>query len=144
MSNSRVTHEAFVNHSQIQMGSERSFGFVFALMSLLYTYLPLLSGEPARLWGWVPAIVFFILALAFPKVLQPFNILWFRFGMMLSKITTPLVMGLLFYGVITPFGIVMRATGRDPLLLTWNKSAGSYWIPRTPPGPLPEKMAKPF
>ena len=76
--------------------------------------------------------------------MRPFNRLWFRFGLFLNKVVNSLVMGLLFYFTVTPIGLVMRALGKDPLRLRFDRGARSYWIKRQPPGPEPETMRRQF
>jgi hypothetical protein len=77
-------------------------------------------------------------------LLRPFNRLWFRFGLLLSRVVNPLVMGLLFYFTVTPIGLIMRALGKDPLRLRFDRGARTYWIDRQPPGPEPETMRQQF
>ena len=79
-----------------------------------------------------------------PKLLAPFNRLWARFGLLLHRITSPLVLGIMFFAVITPMGWIMRALGKDLLRLKIDPAATSYWIARTPPGPTPESLKDQF
>jgi hypothetical protein len=72
------------------------------------------------------------------------NRLWLRFGLLLNRIVSPIVLGFLFYAVITPTGMIIRRAGRDPLRLQWDANAASYWIERRPPGPAPETMSNQF
>lgn len=127
-----------------QMGSERSFGLVFTAFFLLVGLWPLKSGGEMRLWALGAATAFLLAALVAPKALRPLNLLWFKFGMLLHHVVTPLVMGLLFFLTVTPVGLLMRATGKDPMRLKRDPSAASYWIMRTPPGPAPESMKTQF
>jgi hypothetical protein len=127
----------------VPVGSERSFGLVFAVVFTIIALLPLKDGESVRLWALGVAGVFLVAALAVPKILRPLNLVWFRFGMLLHHIVTPLVMGLLFFVTVTPIGVLMRLCGKDPLRLKRNDAA-SYWIARTPPGPAPETMKQQF
>lgn len=124
--------------------SSRSFGLVFTIFFLVVALLPLLRGHGMRLWALGLAGVFLILALATPKLLAPLNRLWTRFGMLLHQIVSPVALGVLFYGVVTPTGLLMRLAGKDPLRLRLDKSANSYWIERRPPGPAPESLKQPF
>ncbi|MBF0285383.1 MAG: hypothetical protein HQL51_13105 [Magnetococcales bacterium] len=125
-------------------GSERSFGLVFTAFFALVGGWPLLHGGVPRLWAGVAAGVFLVLALAWPRGLAPLNRLWFHFGLLLHRVMTPLVMGILFFAVFTPMGVVMRLLGKDPLRLRLDPKASSYWIPRDPPGPAPESMKHQF
>jgi hypothetical protein len=77
-------------------------------------------------------------------VLSPLNRLWLRFGLLLHKIVSPLVLGIMFFLVITPIGLLMRAVGKDLLRLKFDKRSSSYWIERLPPGPPPESLKDQF
>ncbi len=105
---------------------------------------PLLSGGTARWWALIAAIVVCGLAFARPALLAPLNRMWLRFGLLLNRITSPLLMGLLFYGMITPYGCIARWLGKDLLRLRLDPSAESYWIERKPPGPAPETIKRQF
>ncbi|HSV28486.1 MAG TPA: SxtJ family membrane protein [Candidatus Omnitrophota bacterium] len=138
------THESSAPVTEVEMGSERSFGFVFAAVFAVVSAWPLLSGAAPRWWALAVAAAFLAAALVAPRALRPLNLLWFRFGMLLHKIVTPLVMGLLFFLTITPIGLLMRMTGKDPMRLKRDAAAASYWIGRTPPGPAPDTMKHQF
>lgn len=101
-------------------------------------------GAQIRLVAAIIAGAFLVTALAMPKVLRPLNVLWMRFGLVLQKIVSPVVLGILFYVGVTPLGIIMRLTGKDLLRLKLDKSAPSYWIVREPPGPAPDTMRNQF
>lgn len=126
------------------MGSERSFGLVFAVVFGVIGLWPLLKGEPLHLWALGAAAALLVLALAIPAALKPFNRLWFRFGLLLHKVMTPLIMGLMFFGAFMPTGLIMRALGKDILRLKFDPQAQSYWIERHPPGPAPESLRNQF
>lgn len=130
--------------AQVQMGSERSFGLVFAAVLAIIALWPLKSGGDVRLWAAGAAAAFLVLALVLPRVLRPLNVVWFKFGMLLHHVVTPVVMGLLFFLTVTPVGVLMRATGKDPMRLKRDAGATSYWIVRTPTGPSAESMKNQF
>jgi hypothetical protein len=88
--------------------------------------------------------VFLAVAFLWPAALKPLNRLWFKFGLLLHAVVSPLVMGLLFYVAVWPTGLVMRALGRDLLRLKREPDSDSYWIVRRPPGPAPETMKDQF
>ena len=136
-------HEDF-SRQDVKGGTERSFGFVFAAVFLAIGLWPLLSAGSIRMWPLVIAAVLGVVALAHPRLLRPFNTLWLKFGLLLSRIVNPIVLGFLFYVVITPFGLIMRLLGKDPLRLRIDRTAQSYWIVRRPPGPPPESMRNQF
>jgi hypothetical protein len=96
------------------------------------------------MWALGTAAAFLIPALLFPSVLHPLNRLWTRFGLLLHKFTNPIILGILFYLVFTPFGLVFRMVGKDLLRRRRDPNARSYWIERQPPGPAPETMANQF
>jgi hypothetical protein len=79
-----------------------------------------------------------------PKLLTPLNWFWTRLGLVLHKIVSPLVLGIMFFVVITPMGVVMRLFGKDPLRLRLDKTQASYWLERTPPGPKPDTLSNQF
>ena len=84
------------------------------------------------------------LAVFLPRVLRPLNLLWFKFGLLLHHIITPVVLGLMFYTVFTPIGLWMRLAGKRPLHLRFDPAARTYWMPRDPPGPAAESFKNQF
>jgi fatty acid desaturase len=134
------THERLADGGVIKSSSDRSFGIVFAVVFVIIGLWPFLFGEVVRWWALAIAVVFGVLAAVRPGLLAPLNWLWTKFGLLLNGIVSPLVMGLLFYLVITPFALVMRLTGKDLLHLKRDPKAHSYWILREPPGPSPETI----
>ncbi len=136
-------HEDLRREGEVKRGSDRSFGFVFAVVFLLVGLMPLRHGAAVRWWAVALALAFVLAALLAPRLLAPLNRLWARFGDLLHKVTTPLIMGLLFYGALTPFALLMRLAGKDPLQLK-RKTAASYWIERNPPGPAPDSLNQAF
>lgn len=136
--------EAHGHSGPVQIGSERSFGIVFAVVFVLIGLWPLKAGGDVRLWALGLAAAFLLVALVAPRLLKPLNLIWFKFGLLLHKIMTPLVMGLLFFLTVTPVGMLMRATGKDPMRLKRDPTAASYWINRDPPGPKPDSMKNQF
>ncbi len=137
-------HEDFNRKDEVETGSERGFGLVFAVVFAIVGLYPLLKDAGVRPWALAIAGVFLGLALVAPRLLKPLNKLWFRFGMALNAIVTPLVMGLLFYVTVTPIALAMRLAGKDPLRLGFDSAAPSYWIERQPPGPDPQTMRRQF
>jgi len=97
-------------------------------------------------WPWIAGIAALLLATAYfkPTALNPFNLLWFKFGMLLHSVVNPVVMGILFFAVVLPTGILLRAFGKDLLWLRRNPNSDTYWIARRPPGPAPETMKNQF
>lgn len=137
-------HESYERSEDVRGSSDRSFGIVFAVVFAVIGLLPLLFGGGIRLWSLAVGGAFLLAALAFPSVLAPLNRIWLRFGLLLHKIVSPLILGIMFFLVITPMGVVMRALGKDLLRLRFDKAAPSYWIDRIPPGPPPESLKDQF
>ena len=141
-------HEDLSKRDDVKVGSERSFGFVFAVVFTIVGLLPIITRADdegvIRIWALVVAALFAIISMAKPQLLKPLNKLWFRFGLLLHKVMNPLIMGLMFFVVVSPIGIIMRILGKTPLKKDFDRDAESYWIPRDPPGPAPETMKRQF
>ena len=116
----------------IKIGSNKSFGIVFFIFFLLVSVYPLINNENIRLWSLVLSIIFLILGILNSKILTPMNKLWFKLGIFLGKIISPLVMGIIFFFVVTPIGLLMRLLKKDLLNLKFNGKS-SYWIEKTEP-----------
>ena len=116
----------------VNISSNRSFGIVFFAIFLLVAIYPLINDGELRLWSLFISIIFLLLGLVNSKILNPLNKLWFKFGIFLGKIISPLVMGIIFFLVVTPIGLLMRLLNKDLLNLKFNKN-GSYWIEKTEP-----------
>ncbi len=121
-----------MKHTEIKIGSNKSFGIVFFTVFLLIAIYPLINNGELRIWSLVVAIIFFILGLVNSKVLTPLNKLWFKFGLLLGKIVSPLIMGFIFFFVVTPIAFIMRIIGKDLLNLKFNDKK-TYWIEKTDP-----------
>ncbi len=115
---------------EIKGSSDRSFGLVFTAVFTIVGLFPLLGDGQVRIWALAVAGLFLIIAFVRPSLLAPLNLVWFRFGMLLGKIMTPIVMGLLYFVTITPIGLIMRATGKDPLRTRLEPEAETYWQKR--------------
>lgn len=118
------------SYFKIERGSERGFGFVFTVVFLVISLLPLFDDGPIVYWAAAVALAFGLLTLFAPNLLRPLNFIWFKFGMLLGAIVAPLVMMVIFYIVMTPIGLTMRLAGKDPLRLKKNTGKDSYWIKR--------------
>jgi hypothetical protein len=127
-----------------QPGSDRSFGLVFAAVFALFGGCPVVSGRPPHWIALAIAAAFGLAALAAPRLLHPLNIAWFRLGLLLHRIVSPLVMGAVFFLCVTPIGLIMRICGKDLLSLRRRDSVRTYWIMRVPAGPDPTLMKKQF
>ena len=118
------------SNSKIKISSNRSFGLVFFVVFLIVALWPLKNEEDIRLWSLVLSIIFFILGILNSQLLTPLNKLWFKFGMFLGLIVSPIVMGIVYFLVVTPIGIFMRLLGKDLLKTSKAKNASTYWIKR--------------
>ena len=116
----------------IKIGSTRSFGIVFFILFLLIALYPTINSEGIRMWSVILSLIFLVLGLLDSKILTPLNKIWFKFGILLGKIISPLVMGIIFFLVVTPIGIIMKILKKDLLNLKYNKNK-SYWIEKTGP-----------
>ena len=137
-------HESYQRTEEVVGSSNRSFGLVFAVVFALVAFLPLFHGGAVRLWSVVVALAFALVAFLAPQILAPLNRLWLKLGLLLHKVVNPIVLGIMFYGVVTPTGLLMRLVGKDPLRLKRDPAAASYWIDREPPGPKPESLGDQF
>ena len=116
----------------IKISSNKNFGIVFFIVFFLIGIYPFLNGNDFRIWSLLISLVFLILGLINSKILTPLNKLWFKFGLFLGKIVSPLVMGFIFFIVVTPTGIIMRLIRKDLLNLKYNQKK-TYWIDKTGP-----------
>ena len=121
-----------MDHKDIKIGSNRSFGIVFFVVFLLISIYPFLKDGNIRLWSLIISIIFLFLGLLNSNLLSPLNKLWFRFGLFLGKIISPIIMGIIFFLVVTPIAIIMRLFKKDILNLKF-KENNTYWIDKTGP-----------
>ncbi len=121
-----------MKNTEIKIGSNKSFGIVFFVVFLLIAIYPLINNGELRIWSLIIAIIFLILGLINSKFLKPLNKLWFKFGLLLGKVVSPLIMGIIFFLVVTPTAFIMRIIGKDLLNLKFNNKK-SYWIEKTGP-----------
>lgn len=139
------THERLTGGAPLAETSNRIFGIIFAAVFTIIALLHLFVREKPYWWYFaIIAAVFLLPALFKPELLGPLNRLWHQVRLVLNRIIAFLVMALLFYGVVLPTGLIMRALGKDLLRLRYNRDAASYWLPRDPPGPEPETMQNQF
>tara|TARA_B100000242_G_C42765180_1_gene356449 strand:+ start:215 stop:607 length:393 start_codon:yes stop_codon:yes gene_type:complete len=122
-----------MNDRDIKLPSNKSFAIVFFIVFLLIGFYPLLKGYEIRSWSLIVSIIILILGLTNSKFLTPFNKLWFKFGIFLGRLISPLVMGLIFFVVVTPIAILMRILKKDLLNLNFNNKIATYWIDKTGP-----------
>ena len=116
----------------VKISSNRSFGLVFFIVFLLIAFYPLINQGEIRIWSVLISLLFLILGIINSKILTPLNKVWFKFGIFLGKLISPLVMGIIFFLVVTPIAFLMRILKKDLLNLKFNKNS-SYWIEKTDP-----------
>ena len=116
-----------------KLPSNRNFGLVFFVFFLIIGLWPLLETNEIRYWSIFFSIIFFLLGITNSKLLNPLNKIWFNFGILLGKVISPLIMGIIFFLVVTPIGVIMRVIGKDILSLKYNKKNKSYWIEKNGP-----------
>jgi hypothetical protein len=163
-----MSHESFSRQEEHHRSSDRVFGLVFSAFFLILTILaylsklpfslnpayidgcPFFSGHPElaahalSLLFATLSLIFLLFALFIPRALAPLNWLWTKFGLLLHKIVSPVILGVLFFLIFTPIGVLMRLFGGDPLRLRFDNKAQSYWIERSPPGPTPDSLKDQF
>ena len=115
-----------------KISSNRSFGIVFFIVFLIIALYPLTYSEEIRIWSVIISLIFLALGLFNSKILTPLNKLWFKFGIFLGKIISPIIMGIIFFLVVTPIGLLMRLLGKDLINLKYNNNK-SYWIEKKGP-----------
>ena len=136
--------ENSVREEKIEGSSDRMFGLLFAAIFAGLALWPVIHGEKIRFWALAVGGVFMLLALAWPRALSWINRQWMRFGLLLNRIVSPVAIGVVYYLTLVPMGLLMRACGKNPLRLRFDRAAASYWIPREPPGPDPQTMNDQF
>lgn len=109
-----------------KIGSNRSFGFVFFIVFLIISIWPLLNQNEIRFWSLIISFIFLVLALINSKALTTLNKLWFKFGIFLGNIISPIVMGIIYFVVVTPIALLLRVINKDVLSLKKTKKE-SYW-----------------
>ena len=113
--------------SEIKIGSNRSFGLVFFIIFLIIAIWPLNYNGEIRVWWLLTSIIFLTLGLINSKFLKPLNFLWFKFGLLLGRIISPIIMGIIYFFVVTPMGLLMKFVKKNLLSLKKKKSS-TYWI----------------
>ena len=118
--------------NNVKISSNKSFGIVFFVVFLLIAFYPLINQAGIKVWSVIISLIFLILGMLNSKLLTPLNKLWFKFGIILGKIVSPLIMALIFFTVVTPIAFLMRILKKDLLNLKFSKN-NSYWIEKTEP-----------
>jgi hypothetical protein len=137
-------HERYDRDEEVKGSSDRGFGFVFAGFFALVALVRWWKEHGGAGWFLAAAIAMLLISLGHPTLLAPFNRIWTKLALLLSKVMNPVIMAILFFLVVAPIGLLMRLFGKRPLALGCDPAAKSYWIERKPPGPLPGSMKNQF
>jgi hypothetical protein len=138
-------HEDFSRkYDNQKQSSDRFFGLTFFVVFIVIALWPLLRQGTIRPIALGISLAFLAVALVLPKLLAPFNRLWLKFGEVLHRVVSPIILGFMFFGVITPVGLLIRLAGKDLLLTKFDRIADSYWIKREPPGPEKTSLKRQF
>ena len=116
-----------MKNNKIKISSNKSFGIVFFTVFLIIAIWPLLNGYEIRYWSLIISIVFLLLGILNLKILTPLNKIWFKIGILLGNVISPIVMSIIFFLVVTPTSFIMKILGKDLLNLKKN-TKNSYWI----------------
>ena len=110
--------------------NNKSFGILFFIVFLLIAIWPIIASEPVRIWATIVSLIFLLLGIINSKLLTPLKQGWIKLGEILGKVIAPIVMGFIYFLIITPIGLLMRLLGKDLLSIKFNKEK-SYWIKRS-------------
>lgn len=139
-----IHEDLFRDETMVEDSSDRVFGFIFSAVFLVVGLWPTLGSGGIRIWALVVSGIFLVLAIARATTLAPLKRLWGGVGRILHRVLNPVIMGLLFFGAVTPTALVLRLIGRDLLRLRFDRNAQTYWLDRRPPGPAPKTMRNQF
>ena len=121
-----------MNRQSVKMSTNKNFGIVFFIFFFIIAMWPLLSSNDIRLWSLIISLIFLILGILDSKILTPLNKLWMKFGLFLGNLISPIIMGIIYFIVVTPTGLIMKILGKDLLLLKKNNMQ-TYWIEKKDP-----------
>ena len=129
---------------KIHVSTERIFGSMFFLFFFLLSIYQLTKQQDFYLWSLIIAIFFLLLTILIPQSLKPICQIWIKLGKKMHVIVSPIILGFIFFLVITPMGLALRFFGKDLIRLHFDPNMSSYWIKRNPPGPLPDSLKNQF
>ena len=124
--------------------SNRSFGTVFVCFFAILAAYAGWKGFAWYIWAATGALLVLVITLAWPNLLAPFNRAWMQLASILHRIVSPLVLGLIYYGIFMPVGLAMRLAGRDALKRNFDAGLKTYWVERQPPGPPADDLRNQF
>lgn len=139
-----ASHEDYFRHAELAGPTNHNFGYTFAVVFGLIGLLEVLRGNWSWPWWLGASAGMAAITLVAPAILRVPNRMWTKLGLLLFSIVSPVVMGFVFFLVVTPVGWLLQVAGKDILGLRLRRGEGSYWIRREPPGPPPESMANQF
>jgi hypothetical protein len=139
-----AAHEKPQSFDHREPPSLRSFGLTFVTVFALIAIWPMFFGGPVRIWSLTISIVMLALTFFAPAVLAPLNRLWFKIGMLMHGIVSPIILGLMFFVAVTPIALLMRLFGKRLISKGPEADKASYWIKRDPPGPDPKSLNNQF
>ena len=113
--------------SSKNLTSNRNFGIFFSFIFIIISFWPLKDGDSIRIWSLSISLIFLILGLLNSNILSPLNKAWFKLGIYLGNIISPMIMAIIFFFLITPIGLLMRILNKDLINLKKNNKK-SYWI----------------
>ena len=137
-------HEDYRREVSSSGPSDRSFGITFTVAFALIGLVPALRHHPVRWWAVGVSAAFLVVSLAAPSILREPNRWWMKLAALLNRVMSPIMMALVFYLAVLPTALILRMLGKDPMRKRFDRGAASYWIPRDPPGPAPDSMARQF
>ncbi|HIO23050.1 MAG TPA: hypothetical protein EYN22_01490 [Nitrospinaceae bacterium] len=137
-------HENLDKEEEVKVSSDRSFGIVFTLVFLAMGVWVVSGGQSKGWLFFVSAALFLVVAIARPSILGPLNRAWAKLGLLLGQVFNPILLGVVFFLVVTPMAVIRRLLGKDSLHLKSKSNLESYWIDRSPAGPKFGSMTKQF
>ena len=139
------THENLSRtNGNLKQSSDRFFGLTFFVVFLIIALWPLKGQNSINLSALCIAMVFLAISFFSPTWLAPLNRQWLKFGELLHCIVSPFILGIMFFGIVTPVSVLLRLAGKDLLNTKFDNKASSYWIKREPPGPIKTSLKKQF
>ncbi len=139
------THETPSSFRTVTRASDRKFGLTLGVILCALGLWPVLrSATLPNFWLLAPGAGLLSAAWLVPNRLAPLNRAWFRLGLVLNAVVSPIVMGVMYFGAVVPLALLLRRNGKDLLQLALRPEAETYWVRREPPGPLAGTFDKQF
>ncbi len=116
-----------MNNNKLKIGSNKNFGIVFSIFFLLLTIYFYLNDKNLNIYLLITSLIFLILGFKNSIILTPLKRIWFKFGLYLGNFVSPIIMGIIFFGVVTPTSILVKIFGKDLLKLKKSNNK-TYWL----------------